>query len=203
VIATNLKESTLKKLAQHLWSEDVPLVVLRSYGLIGYIRIISKEHTSEINFCELRFFFNINSPRICDISVIEAHPDNELADLRLDVPFDELVQLCNSIDMDSLKDAEHSHIPYLIILYKYLKVWRSKHHDQIPGTYKEKQEFKDLISAGVRQSDESVPKFEENYEEAVKNVNSSIVKTKIPSEVQRLFEDEKCLNLNANVCRQI
>ena len=69
----------------------------------------------------------------------------------------------------------------------------------MPGTYKEKQAFKDLVSSGVRQSDESVPKFEENYEEAVKNVNSSIVKTRIPSEVQGLFEDEKCLNLNANV----
>ena len=36
----------MKKLSQHLWNENVPLILLRSYGLIGYIRIVSKEHTS-------------------------------------------------------------------------------------------------------------------------------------------------------------
>ncbi len=105
--------------------------------------------------------------------------------------------------MNTLKDVEHSHIPYLVILYKYLKLWRQHNQEHLPSTYKEKLAFKDLISSGVRQSDESVPKFEENYEEAIKNVNSCIFKTNIPAEVQKLFEDEKCLNLNANVSKII
>jgi hypothetical protein len=61
--------------------------------------------------------------------------------------------------------------------------------------------------------------IEENFEEAIKNVNNSIVPTqvnssrkklsffqtiqiivfKIPFEIKKLFEDEKCLNINANV----
>lgn len=57
--------------------------------------------------------------------MIEAHPDNELPDLRLDQPFDELRDFCASIHLDALSETEHSHIPYLIILYKYLDLWKS------------------------------------------------------------------------------
>ena len=58
--------------------------------------------------------------------VIEAHPDNELPDLRLNQPFDELKAYCNTIDMSKLSDAEHSHVPYLVILYKYLEIYKSQ-----------------------------------------------------------------------------
>jgi amyloid beta precursor protein binding protein 1 len=58
--------------------------------------------------------------------VIEAHPDNELPDLRLDQPFDELKAHCNSIELEKLSETDHSHIPYLIILFKYLESWKSQ-----------------------------------------------------------------------------
>ncbi len=57
---------------------------------------------------------------------MEAHPDNQLPDLRLDKPFEELIAYCNSIDMDNLKDAEHSHIPYLVILFNSLEAWKAQ-----------------------------------------------------------------------------
>ena len=103
VIASNLNENTVKKLGEYLWNENVPFIILKSYGFIGYMRIVSNEH-----------------------KIVEAHPDNVIPDLRLDKPFEELVQFCNSIDLDNLKDADHSHIPYLIILYKYLQIWKSQ-----------------------------------------------------------------------------
>jgi len=103
VIASNLNESTVKKLSEYLWVENVPFMILRSYGFIGYMRIISNEH-----------------------KIIQAHPDNVIPDLRLDKPFEELVHYCNGIDLDSLKDTEHSHIPYLVILLKYLEIWKSQ-----------------------------------------------------------------------------
>ena len=58
--------------------------------------------------------------------MIEAHPDNELPDLRLNQPFDELKNFCKSIDMSQLSDAEHAHVPYLVILYKYLIAYKSE-----------------------------------------------------------------------------
>lgn len=103
VIASNLNEGTIKKLSQYLWQENVPFMILRSYGFIGYMRIISNEH-----------------------KIIQAHPDNVIHDLRLDKPFDELVQYYNAIDLDNLKDADHSHVPFLVILLKYLDIWKAQ-----------------------------------------------------------------------------
>ncbi|CAF0710385.1 unnamed protein product [Brachionus calyciflorus] len=173
IIATNLKESSFTKLAEYLWNENIPLISIRSFGLVGFIRIIAKEH-----------------------NVIEAHPDNELPVLRLDQPFDELKNYCNSIDLNSLSEADHAHIPFLIILYKYLEIWKNQNEGKIPRTYKEKEAFKELIKTGILRNEESIPKFEENFEEALKNVNNSITVSQIPSEIKTLFNDEKCLNLN-------
>ena len=58
--------------------------------------------------------------------MIEAHPDNELPDLRLNKPFEELKSYCNSVDLEKLSDAEHSHVPYLVILYKFLDIYKSQ-----------------------------------------------------------------------------
>jgi amyloid beta precursor protein binding protein 1 len=60
------------------------------------------------------------------MKVIEAHPDNELPDLRLDLPFDELKAHCSSIDLENMSEVDHSHTPYLVILYKYLEIWRAQ-----------------------------------------------------------------------------
>jgi hypothetical protein len=46
-------------------------------------------------------------------------------------------------------------------------------------------------------------KFEENFEEALKNVNNSIITTQIPEDIRKLFQDEKCLNINSEVSQII
>lgn len=37
--------STLLHLADVLWNFQIPLLICRTYGLVGYMRIIIKEHT--------------------------------------------------------------------------------------------------------------------------------------------------------------
>ena len=39
VIATNVNEKTLIKLSELLWEANIPLMLVRSYGFVGYIRI--------------------------------------------------------------------------------------------------------------------------------------------------------------------
>ena len=39
VIATNLDEKTTMTLSSLLWSTSTPLMLVRSYGLVGYIRL--------------------------------------------------------------------------------------------------------------------------------------------------------------------
>ena len=49
----------------------------------------------------------------------------------------------------------------------------------MPKNYKEKEKFKDMIRSGILRNEEHVPKFEENFEEGIKNVNNSIIQTKV------------------------
>lgn len=39
VIATDMKEKSLKQLSQILWEANLPLMVVKSYGFVGYLRL--------------------------------------------------------------------------------------------------------------------------------------------------------------------
>uniref|UniRef100_A0A8C2W9G7 NEDD8-activating enzyme E1 regulatory subunit n=1 Tax=Cyclopterus lumpus TaxID=8103 RepID=A0A8C2W9G7_CYCLU len=148
VIGVQLPESTCLRLDSVLWSASVPFLVCKSYGLIGYMRLVVQEH-----------------------SVIESHPDNALEDLRLNQPFAELKNHIQSYDLDSMD---------------------KKHNLQPPKNYKEKEAFRQFIREGIRKKENGVPEDEENFEEAIKNVNTALNPTKIPSTVEDLFNSEEC-----------
>ncbi|XP_074226727.1 NEDD8-activating enzyme E1 regulatory subunit isoform X2 [Camelus bactrianus] len=151
VVATQLPESTLLRLADVLWNSQVPLLICRTYGLVGYMRIIIKEHP-----------------------VIESHPDNALEDLRLDKPFPELREHFQSYDLDHME---------------------KKTNGRIPKTYKEKEDFRDLIRQGILKNENGAPEDEENFEEAIKNVNTALNTTQIPSSIEDIFNDDRCINI--------
>ncbi len=169
VVATELPESDLLKLADLLWKASIPLVVARSYGLLGYIRIALPGH-----------------------EVIESHPDNYHQDLRLDCPFPQLVQYMDSINLDGMDNTKHLNVPYLVILYKFLQKWRQSNGGEIPKNYREKKEFKKFLKTGIRKNDEGFPLDEENFDEAEQNVNSIILPTQIPSAVKAILDDPAC-----------
>ncbi|XP_041125206.1 NEDD8-activating enzyme E1 regulatory subunit [Polyodon spathula] len=174
VIAVHLPESTLLRLSAFLWGAGVPLLVCRTYGLIGYMRLVVKEHT-----------------------VVESHPDNALEDLRLDHQFPELKKHIQSYDLENMEKRDHSHTPWIIVMAKYLEKWRNEHNNQMPKSYKEKEAFRELIRQGIRKNENGVPEDEENFDEAIKNVNTALNPTKISSGVQELLQDENCKNINA------
>ncbi|XP_041048459.1 NEDD8-activating enzyme E1 regulatory subunit isoform X1 [Carcharodon carcharias] len=173
VIATQLSESSLLRLSTILWNADVPLLVCRTYGLVGYMRLAIKEHP-----------------------VVESHPDNALEDLRLDSPFPHLKDHIQAYDLDKMDRKDHSHTPWIIVVAKYLEKWCMEHNSQLPKTYKEKEAFRELIRQGLLKKDDGAPEDEENFDEAIKNVNTALNPTKIPSNVQELFKDERCTNIN-------
>lgn len=51
--------------------------------------------------------------------------------------------------------------------------------------------------SGILKNADGVPEDEENFEEAVKAVNTALEPTSIPSNVRKIFEDEKCKNLSS------
>ncbi|XP_014681577.1 PREDICTED: NEDD8-activating enzyme E1 regulatory subunit-like [Priapulus caudatus] len=110
------KDQTLLSLARLLWDAEVPLLVADSYGFLGYMRLVVKEH-----------------------AVIESHPDSAIPDLRLLKPFPELEEYADLMDLGAMTKKDHSHTPYIIILLKYLDQWKSEHGGEVPHTYQEKK----------------------------------------------------------------
>ena len=60
------------------------------------------------------------------LSVVESHPDSTHEDLRLDRPFPALSAFCDSLDLDSMNNKDHSHTPWLVLVYKYLQQWKAQ-----------------------------------------------------------------------------
>lgn len=174
VIATDLPERTLLDLAAVLWSDGIPLLVCRCYGLLGYMRLAIKEHT-----------------------VIESHPDNAHDDLRLDCAFPGLLEFAKTFDLSSMSKQDHMHTPYLILLLKYLEIWTREHNGEMPKNYKEKTSFKENLRQGIRTNEHGVPEIEENFDEAIKAVNAALVKTRVPSQVQDILSDSACTGLTS------
>ncbi|KAF5307842.1 hypothetical protein FQR65_LT18314 [Abscondita terminalis] len=170
VIATALPEKVLMPLSRQLWTAGIPLLVCRSIGFLGYVRLQIREHT-----------------------VVESHPDNESPDLRLDRPWQALEEHLNRIDVSTLGTKERSHVPALTILYYYLQKFKEKHQGLLPKTRAEKDELKDMIR---RSFPGDCDLLEENYEQAIKLVNVCVHATQVPSHIRTLFEDEKCTNLS-------
>ncbi|XP_073116178.1 NEDD8-activating enzyme E1 regulatory subunit AXR1-like [Elaeis guineensis] len=138
VIATQLLENSLLKLDKICRQANVILVVARSYGLTGLVRISLKEH-----------------------NVIESKPDHFLDDLRLHNPWPELKQFAKTIDLSVTDPVVHKHTPYIVILVRLAEKWADAHDGCLPSTRQEKKEFKDLIKAHMLNLDE------DNYKEAI------------------------------------
>ncbi|UYV64586.1 NAE1 [Cordylochernes scorpioides] len=191
VIATGLAEKTLLNLAHLLWEANVPLLVCRTYGMIGYLRIQFQEHP-----------------------VVEAHPDSQLHDLRLDKPFPALLKFVESQDLAAMDKkvsglagrtgltecvagpqprALPGHYPALPSgLEERVGVFQNG--GKYPSTSKEKAALKEQIRTG-RGDDASSPTWdsqncpgmfkgdgpvaeEENFEEAMKALNTALTPTR-------------------------
>uniref|UniRef100_A0A336LIK4 NEDD8-activating enzyme E1 regulatory subunit n=1 Tax=Culicoides sonorensis TaxID=179676 RepID=A0A336LIK4_CULSO len=159
VVATSLDERTIVTLSNLLWDLNIPLVICRSVGFLGSIRVQIKEHC-----------------------VVETHPDNRQSDLRLEQPF---LSLKEHIDNTELSPK----VPWLIVMYKYLQQYIRENNGQMPSTYKEKIKLREMIRSGMKAD-------EENYEEAIKAVNSSFGGGHLTSGIKAIMNDESCINLN-------
>lgn len=148
VIATQVgtTQEALRIIAAGCEAARVPLIVVRSYGLIGSIRI--------------------QVPEMC---VLDAREDSAPPDLRLHKPFPALKKFVDGFDLSSIDDSTTaSHVPFVVILIKALAVFREKSGKDLPSTRSEKDAFKDII-ASLRPA--VCPDYAENFEEAMKYSN--------------------------------
>ncbi|KAF2888253.1 hypothetical protein ILUMI_17920 [Ignelater luminosus] len=174
VIATALPEKVLMPLSRQLWATGVPLVVCRSIGFLGYVRLQIKEHC-----------------------VVEAHPDNEAPDLRLDKPWPALRTHLDKVDVSSLGTKERSHVPALTILYYYMQKYKEMHGGSLPKTRSEKDELRKMIRTSLPPDGDTSGALEENYEQAVRFVNVCINSIGVSAQIQAILDDERCTNLTS------
>lgn len=95
--------------------------------------------------------------------MIETHPENVI-DLRLSSPFIQLSEYVSTFDLDKLDQTDHGHVPFVIIILKYVEAYKAENQGQLPQTYAQRQELIKKIREGMRTPDE------ENFEEAIANV---------------------------------
>ncbi|GAX80293.1 hypothetical protein CEUSTIGMA_g7731.t1 [Chlamydomonas eustigma] len=188
VIATQVHELETVRLDELCRQMKIPLLVARSYGLVGYLRVSVPEHL-----------------------VIESKPDNSVDDLRLHSPFPELLEFVNSFDLINMDDLMHQHIPFVVLLLKAAEKWRKLrdgvHSSAVPSAEatispvcasKDRAMLKDIINGMRRQSPEGLPTDHANFDEALKaafHVHSPPVA--IPSEVQSILDDSCATQLTA------
>ncbi|GAB1521268.1 hypothetical protein RhiTH_004360 [Rhizoctonia solani] len=170
VIAHNLPDGPLRKLASLLWSNVAhpPLVVVRTAGFLADFTIQLHEH-----------------------AVVDSHSETAPS-LRIDKPFPELLEHSLSLDFPAMDPTDHGHVPYVYILVRAMHDWKAAHDGNPPTSYSEKQAFKAQVTAMKVKVDE------ENFDEAVAQAYRAWTLTGVPRDIQALFADEKCTGyLNA------
>jgi len=153
------------KLAVACEKHNKPLVVLRLNGLVGYIRLSTKEHT-----------------------IVESKPQFPPVDLRLNSPFQALEKFASTIPFNPQESMAYSHIPYPVTLVVELHKWKAAHGGHAPTTDAEHDAFKAQIRALQTNQDQA------NWQEAVKNAHHAYNAYSIPSEIDAILKDPKAAN---------
>ncbi|OSX81262.1 hypothetical protein BU14_0023s0066 [Porphyra umbilicalis] len=149
VVATQMGEGhpALRRLARACWVTGVPLVVARSFGLYGTVRVVA-------------------SPEATVLNARDGSADGG-ADLRLTAPWPALSALAAATDLDALDDAAHAHVPAVVLLLKALASWAAAHGGGIPSSMAERGAFKKRL-AGLRRPS---LRDEDNFDEAARAAN--------------------------------
>lgn len=137
---------TFKSIAAGCYKANVPLLLARANGLVGYLRLQARE-----------------------LCILDAKEDDLAPDLRLHSPFEELEEYTRKIDFPSIEDSTVvSHIPFVVILAQAVAKYRQQHDGKLPASRSEKDEFAEFVKA---LKPESCPDYAENFEEALKRSN--------------------------------
>ncbi|XP_075161303.1 nedd8-activating enzyme E1 regulatory subunit APP-BP1 [Haematobia irritans] len=133
-------------------------------------------------YCRSLGFYGTIRLQIKEHCVVEAHPDNLQFDLRLERPFPSLKKHFETTNITNK-------VPWLVVLNKYLEQWKQEHCGKIPSNYKEKSQLREMIR-------EAMTKDDENYEEAMKAVNTAFGGGIVTTTLKSIFDDHSCRNLN-------
>ena len=125
VIACGIESSrSISLLSETLWKNSIPLLLVKSVGFFGYIRLQIQEHC-----------------------VVEAKSDDYREDYRISEIFPDLKDYIEQLpSFDDMSRQELIKVPSLAIIYRSMKQWMEKNNRKdVPVTYKEKDQLRSMI----------------------------------------------------------
>ena len=180
VIAADQPSTVTLPLSYECHHRSIPLLVVRSYGLLGYARIQTA------------------TPYHC---ITEGKKSNRIPDLRLSAwpLFDGLKNIASSVaNLDEMEDTkDHSHVPFVIVLLQALDKWRgtvaapANPPDDLPRypkTFQEKEDFRKVVKGMAKNLNNEI-----NFEEAIREAHLTWVDGRVSDEVKEVLDrvDEK------------
>jgi hypothetical protein len=144
VIASNMDTALVAKLAKLCEKKKQILMVVRSYGMLGYIRVQAPSH-----------------------EIVEGKLDTPVDDLRIASPWPNLQKYFDAHEFEKMDYKTHCHTPYLVVLHKMVEKFKEK-HGKIPtlGKDSEEEEYLELIHKEMKNASE---RKEIELEEKMKN----------------------------------
>jgi len=109
IIATQLPATILRELGKACAASGVPLLVVRTYGLIGYVRVVlpRKDHP-----------------------IVQDHKMNDTSDQWIQNPWPALNDWRNSFHLDQQTKVDHIHTPWPVILHHLLAKFKAEHGEE-------------------------------------------------------------------------
>lgn len=162
-------DPTVKFISSACFRANIPLILIRAYGLIGYLRIQARE-----------------------VCILDAKEDDAAPDLRLHSPFQELKECATKVNFQDMADTTIlSHVPFVVILVQAVSKYLEKHDGLLPISRQDKDEFKKIVES-IRPS--RCPDAAENFEEALKGSNLRLCYAsarELPYLTRAVFTDAK------------
>jgi len=171
IILSETTEKLTREIGDLCAQTDISLIVFRSSGFLGSVRIYDQIHT-----------------------IVEGKAERDLDSYRLSSPFPEFQEYVNSFDLQKLDDFQHRHVPYFVLLIRFLQQWKDQNEGKAPQTFAEKQKFGEFIKSKSRNWLE-----EENFQEAVKFAHKAFIDpARVPDNLDRIFESKFVKEVNSS-----
>lgn len=168
VIATQMSEAEVAPIAACLFEAGIPLVVARSFGLIGHVRLVAPEHR-----------------------IVESKPDALVEDLRLDAPFPALAEYAHSFDLNTLTDGMlRAHVPYVALLIQAVNAFKAAHDGRAPSSRADRAHIVSTLESW--RTDEGAA----NFAEALDKIHLAVSFESISDDVRQVLDDDAATQLS-------
>ncbi|EJK46631.1 hypothetical protein THAOC_34694 [Thalassiosira oceanica] len=179
VIAADQPSTVTLPLSHACYTKSIPLLCVRSYGLLGYVSQVG------LNTDDIVRFRSSPLP-----SLAHRIPDLRLSQWPL---FEGLTKVASTVsNLDEMEDTkDHSHVPFVVILLQALDKWRKSvdsggdagGRPRYPNTFAEKGDFRKVVECMAKNLNNEI-----NFEEAVREAHLCWADGRVSDDVKMVLD---------------